>query len=261
MKRLTLLSIAIALSGCSMIVNRDSDRAYEKPPFYAKYLDPAASAVDAGIQRDLDALRDNPRSATMHNDLGQLLVQKGFPKDAEVEFRRAIAADRSFYPAWYNLGMLQSARDDFSGARASFSEAVDLKPGHSHALFQLGLMEERRHNTGGAIDHYAKAISINHALLDVRTNPRLLDSKLIPLALLKLYPKEHNRASMLFQGTPPGYSQQGPQASVGQPAAAQPNGSQPPAAPSPQAPAQSIVTPSAPITDPGTQTPIPTPKP
>jgi tetratricopeptide (TPR) repeat protein len=245
MKRLTLLVIAAtALAGCSMTLHRNHDDAYTKAPFYAKYLNPPASQLDAAIQRDLDALHANPHSATLHNDLGQLLVRKGFPKDAEVEFRRAVTDDRKFYPAWYNLGQLQSAHDDFSGARSSFAEAVDLKPGHANALFQLGLMEERRHNTDAALHYYTKALAINHQLLDVRVNPRVLDSRLIPVALIQMYASEHNRESMAFQGTPSGYAQ---------PVA--------PVAVSPQAAPQNIVTPAAPITSPAMQSPPPTPKP
>jgi tetratricopeptide (TPR) repeat protein len=244
MKRLTLLAIAAtALAACTTMMHRNAT-AYEKPPFYAKYLNPGASSLDAAIQRDLDALRANPNSATTHNDLGQLLVRKGFPKDAEIEFHRAIAADKKFYPAWYNLGLVQSSRDDFSAARSSFAEAVDLKPGHSQALFNLGLMEERRNHRDSALHYYAKALSINHQLLDVRVNPRVLDSQLIHLALIRLYPSEHNRESMTFQGTPPGYMQRMPEALP---------------APSPQAAAQNIVTPAAPITDPAMQTAPPTP--
>jgi len=250
MKRLTLIAIAalalaMSMAGCSMNMNlhRNAGNAYEKPPFYAKYLNPAASPLDAAIQRDLDALRTNPNNAVVHNELGQYLVNKGFPKDAEVEFHRALAADKKFYPAWYNLGLLQAARNDISSARSSFAETVDLKPGHSQALFQLGLMEEKRHNTDAALHYYAKALAINHQLLDVRVNPRVLDSQMIHLALLTMYPSEHSRESMSFQGTPPGYAM--PQAQ---------------AAPSPQAAPQNIITPSAPITNPGMQAPPPTPK-
>ena len=64
-------------------------------------------------------------------------------------------------------------------------------------------MEEKRSNTHGAVDYYAKAFSINRPLLDVRVNPRILDTKLVDLALIKRYPNEHARESMQFQPTPP----------------------------------------------------------
>jgi hypothetical protein len=118
---------------------------------------------------------------------------------------------------------------------------VHYKPGHSAALFQLGLMEEKRHHKDAAIAYYAKAFAINHSLLDLRVNPRILDSKLVDLALLKLYPTEHARESMSFQATPPGYVQQGLEAPSTQPAA------------------KDIVTPARPVTDPSMQAPPPTP--
>src|SRR5207237_7958373 len=112
---LTVIQIAaLAMAGCSMNMNlhrHNAADAYAKPPFYAKYLNPAASPLDAAIQRDLDTLRANPRNASVHNELGQYLVNKGFPKDAEVEFNRAVAVDKKFYPAWYNLGLLQASRN------------------------------------------------------------------------------------------------------------------------------------------------------
>jgi hypothetical protein len=103
-------------------------------------------------------------------------------------------------------------------------------------------MEEQRHNTEAAVAYYAKAFSINHSLLDVRVNPRILDSKLTDLALLRVYPNEHARESTRFQPAPAGYVQTNLEP-----------------APSPQAPAAAIVTPAPPVTNPATQ-PVP-PKP
>jgi len=149
-------------------------------------------------------------------------VQKGFPKDAEQEFERAIDSDRHFYPAWYNVGLLRMARGNFTGAHVAFLATVHQKPGHSQALFQLGLMEEQRGHVDSAIDYYAKAFAINQTLLDVRSNPRILDSKLVDLTLLRLYPKDHARQSMRFLGTPPGYAQQNLTPPAAEASAAQP---------------------------------------
>lgn len=216
---LAIAAAALILAGCSTFKNDRSSNPYEKPLFVEKYLDPQNSPLDAQIQRTIEALRALPDSAALHNQLGQLLAQKGFPKDAEREFERAVNADRHFYPAWYNLGLLRMARDNRVGARMAFAAAVRNKPGHSQALFQLGLIEEQRGRPGAAIDYYAKAFSINRTLLDVRVNPRILDTKLVDLTLLHMYPKEHARASMRFVGTPPGYTQKGLEAPSPQPAA------------------------------------------
>ena len=242
MKRLlSLAAAALMLAGCAAM-NHDSNP-YEKPLFVEKYLDPANSQLDAQIARNIAALRDNPNSAVLHNQLGQLLTQKGFPKDAEREFERAVNADRHFYPAWYNLGLLRMARENYAGAHVAFLATVKNKPGHSQALFQLGLMEERRGHVDAAVDYYAKAYTINHSLLDVRTNPRILDSRLTDLALIKVYPRDHARGSMRFVGAPSGYVQQNLEA------------------PSPQPSAEQIVTPAPPLTDPSRQPAPPQPKP
>jgi tetratricopeptide (TPR) repeat protein len=246
MKRLlTLAAAALTLAGCAAV--RDvrnqfnNKNPYEKPPFYAKYLNPATSPLDARIQQTVDALRLQPRSAALHNQLGQLLLDKGFPKDAEVEFERSVDADRRFYPGWYNLGLIRAANGNYTGARYALNRAVQYKPGHAAALFQLGLLEEKAQHTTEAVELYAKAFSINHALLDVRVNPRILDSRLLDLALVKLYPNDHARQSMQFQPTPGAYVQRNLEAPSTQPAA------------------QDIVPPTAPVTDPARQTPAPQP--
>jgi tetratricopeptide (TPR) repeat protein len=253
MKRHSLLIMIAALPALASIaclsVNRTIDRKlhgdnpYAKPVFYSQYLS-RTNALDRRIQADLDALRANPHSATTHNDLAGLLVAKGFPKDAEVELERAVYADEDFYPAWYNLGLIRSGRGEFLSARSAFQETVRVKPGHAAALFQLGLLEEARHNDEAAVDYYAKAFVINRALLDMRTNPRIADTKLVGRALLRMYKTDHVRESLQLQPTPQGYTDRPPeQAASKQPAASQ------------------IVTPAAPATSPGAQTPPPTPRP
>ena len=253
MKRHSLLLVMAALpalaSMACLSLNRAIDRKihgdnpYAKPVFYSQYLTPT-SPLDKRIQRDLDALRANPQSATMHNDLAGLLVAKGFPKDAELEFERAVYADRDFYPAWYNIGLLRSGRGEFLSARSAFRETVRIKPGHAAALFQLGLLEEARHDDDAAVDYYAKAFGINRTLLDLRSNPRIADTKLLGRALLRMYKTDHVRESLQLQPNPQGYVDRPPEP-----------------APSKQPAASQIVTPAAPATSPGAQTPPPAPHP
>jgi tetratricopeptide (TPR) repeat protein len=236
MKRILLTAAVVALAGCSAYLHRTrSSNPYDNP-FYMQWVS-SNNGLDAQIRNTVTALRESPRSASLHNQLGQMLVQKGFPKDAEREFERAVNSDSHFYQAWYNLGLIRAGRNDYSGAQRAFRRTVRLAKGHSEALFQLGLIEEKRGNEDSAIDYYAKALRHNSAILDVRTNPLVLDSKLVPLALIRNYELQHARESARFLDTPLGYVS---------PAAQE-------QAPSPQpAPAQ-IITPAAPATDPSKQ--------
>jgi Tfp pilus assembly protein PilF len=193
--------MTLATVGCTAFQDlKSNDAAYAKPPFWAKYLN-TGSQLDGQIQSTYDAVRANPASPELHNALGALLIEKGFPKDAEREFERAVNANRRFHPAWYNLGLVRASRGDELGAHRAFSRTVSLKPGHSAALFQLGLLEEKRQHTDRAVHYLAKAFSINPLLLEVDVNPRILDTKLTSRALLAMYDAKHARLSTSFQTT------------------------------------------------------------
>lgn len=238
MKRTLLLVATLAAFGCAEIRQlRSGDAPPYENPFYAKYLN-TGSTLDAQITRTLDALRADETNPQLHNELGALLVQKGFPNDAEREFERAVDLDKTYYPAWYNLGMVRAARGDEGGSRRAFSRTVKYKPGHAMALFQLGLIEEKLKHTDRAIALYAKALAINPLLIEPDVNPRVLDTTLVHRALMANYEKEHAKESMQFQGV---------SGQRRQPAAAQPT------TPSPEAPPTQIVPPTAPATDPSQQ--------
>lgn len=254
MKRLTILAVAaLTLAGCSAIRDAQNHFSNKNPydnPFYMKYLNPSVP-LDAQIQQTVASLRAQPKNAALHNQLGQLLLVKGFPKDAETEFERSVDADKRFYPGWYNLGLIRAANDNYTGSRYAFNRAVEYKPGHAAALFQLGLLEEKANHTPEAVELYAKAFSINRQLMDVRVNPRIVDTKLVDLALIKMYPSAQARQSLQFQPTPGTYTQRNLEAVSTQPAP------------------QDIITPVPPANDPSRQsappqpgqTPLPQPQP
>lgn len=204
MKRSLAITALLLVAAACAAVRPHAANPYEQPPFYAKYLN-TGSQLDAQITATLAALEANPNAASLHNELGSMLVQKNFPKDAAVEFERAIAIDKDFYPAWYNLGLVRASMGDTDGANRAMERTVDLKPGHPQALFQLGLTAEKLGQNEKASDYYAKAFMHNARLMDVRYNPRLVESKLTHLALLKLYARTQSRQGMTFQGAPPGY--------------------------------------------------------
>jgi tetratricopeptide (TPR) repeat protein len=244
-KNLILLGIlALSALQCVSVTNRiDRYRAganpYVEEPFYARYLN-TGSRLDRDIRQTLQALAAEPSSPTLHNDLGMLLWEKGFPNDALREFRRAVAADSRFHPAWFNIGLVEQTRGNTMRAKSAFARTIELKPGDATTLFELGLMAERAGKDTVGVEMYSKAFRINPNLLDVRVNPRILDTKLIPRALIASYPRAHETESVRFHSTPTGYV--------------------PPTrmeAPSREAAPSEIVTPTPPATEQGSQTPPP----
>jgi tetratricopeptide (TPR) repeat protein len=264
MKKAILSSalLSLAVLGCTSLHSRldrtlNGENPYEKPPFYMRYVGDA-SALDRNIARTVDALRKDPENAALHNDLGALLLEKGFPKDATTEFRRAVDHDPKLYSAWYNLGLIRETQGDLDGAQSAFHRTLSVKPGHAAALFQLGLVEEKRGREDRAIALYAKAFRINRALLDVHVNPRILDSRLADRALLASYEIDHAQASAEFQATPSGYMQPRRRET---PVTTEPSDAPDLEAPSKQADPTSIVTPAPASTDLSRQAERPSPPP
>ena len=208
---LAVALLPLALTSCLSIQDRidrrmHGDNPYAKAPFYMRYVGRSTS-LDRQITRLVNSLKNDPHNAALHNDLGALLLEKGFPGDATREFRRAINDDEKLYSAWYNLGLVRETQGDYTSAERALKHTVELKPGHAAAHFQLGLIHEKRGRSDAAIHEYAKAFHYNRGLLDVRLNPRLVDSKLIDLALLSTYDIDHAETSAEFQATPAGYTQ------------------------------------------------------
>lgn len=197
--------IAVA-SGCGLTQywNDAADEGLYDDPFWARYLI-AGDPLDDAILETLEALRVDASSPVLHNRLGRLLVRRDFPKDAEWEFKRALELDSDFYPAAYNIALARQARGDRDGAKRALRRTLRMKPGHAAAHFQLGLMYEEDGDVDKAVHHYARAYSINRALLDVSVNPRVIDSELVDLALLELYDDEHLETSIRLEPVPENY--------------------------------------------------------
>jgi len=204
MKRLVVALLAVALaSGCASSraehERKKAERESYQNPFYLKYLNPE-NKLDQHIYARIETLRANRDDPVAHNELGALLFQRGFPKDAEYEFKKALELDKEFYPAWFNKGLVHLSRNELSSARRAFKKAIDIKPGFGEAQFHVGLVYEMQGRRSAAIDHYAKAFSINWDLLDPRINPRIVDCELKARALMEMYSRHHASAAARFSG-------------------------------------------------------------
>jgi protein O-GlcNAc transferase len=74
---------------------------------------------------------------------------QGLLDEAIVEYRKALAFDSQFFPAWYSQGCAWEAKGELANALACFHQAVLLAPDHhesrhnlGNALFGLGLVDE-----------------------------------------------------------------------------------------------------------------------
>jgi hypothetical protein len=82
--------------------------------------------------------------ARVHNDFGNLLVERGALDEARTHFSTAVALLPSFAPAHNNLGVLQLMSNELDGAAASLERAIGLERGAPEARNNLGLLMVRR---------------------------------------------------------------------------------------------------------------------
>jgi len=101
-----------------------------------------AAHAEAAHWRDSVSLFEHglaaePRSVTLHLDLGLALEQRGELTRAERHYRQALAANPGLVAAWFNLGNAQRARRDLEAAAASYARALALAPDDARAAGNL----------------------------------------------------------------------------------------------------------------------------
>lgn len=120
-------------------------------------------------------------------NLGVLILEKGFPNDAERYLRRALEVDPDNYEAAYRLGLvLQRQGHDLKAARY-YKKTLKMRPGYAPARFMLALAEERCGLRDAAINDYVRAYRHAPDLANPDINPLVYDSRLQTEAAIQSY--------------------------------------------------------------------------
>ena len=161
----------------------------EKPPFWEKYLTKGLP-LDEAIREAAARVKENPKSAGLHNDLGNVLARRGFAKEALAEYSNALQLDRTFYLADYNAGLVYEKEGHEEHAINAFRRAIRIKPGFPQPRFHLGLLYERQGRDRAAVEQYAKALRIDDSLRSPARNPLVVQTRLLYRVSLLNYPRD-----------------------------------------------------------------------
>ena len=186
------LLAAIASAGVASGKDKSGDKPAE--PFFHQFLIPG-DRLDENLLLQEKRVAENPESAAMRNDFGNLLAERRFPKEARAEYKKALELDKHFFLAAYNLGMMEETIGRTSAAAAAYREAIHRRPGFPPAHFRLGRLYERSGRTSEAIAEYATAMRIDDSMRDPKRNPLAVDSRLLDQASLVNYPDDLARVS------------------------------------------------------------------
>ncbi len=84
-------------------------------------------------------------------NLGNVLDELGFTREAEFAYRQAIARSPDMADAWFNLGLLQEKNGKERDALASYERAVAIDPAYANALHNAALLRMRRREFAAAV--------------------------------------------------------------------------------------------------------------
>lgn len=111
-------------------------------------------------------------------DLGTMLFERGFTKDALGAYRQALDADPDLYEAWFRIGLVEHSRGELRRAREAYRRCLKKRPGHGWCNFYLGLVEEELGHSGKALRFYERAFNAAPELANPKVNPEVLASRL-----------------------------------------------------------------------------------
>ena len=164
-------------------------------PFYRRFLAPG-NPLDEQILDQEKRVAASPESASLRNDFGNLLAERRFVEDAQMQYEKALELDRTHYVAAYNLGLLWEMAGKSGRAIGAFRKSISRKPGFPASHFHLGRLYEQRGWDGLAVKEYAKALRLDPQMRDPRSNPLVVDTRLLDRVSLVNYPRDLAAAAM-----------------------------------------------------------------
>jgi protein O-mannosyl-transferase len=134
-----------------------------------------SSWAQSHIYRDTETcfravLSKNPQSATAHNNLANVLRQRGALDEAILHYRQALELDPNYEFGRYNLGATLVQKGDAASAIPLLEEALKRDPNKAKAYYSLGTALRQTGRADEATAAYERALQIDPNFLDAHTN-------------------------------------------------------------------------------------------
>jgi len=156
------------------------------PANLEKVLSPSRP-LDRAILGYLELAEGGQATAEDLTELGVLLLERGFPVEAERHLRAAIKLDKHSFAARYRLGLALHRQGRILDAARAYHRALQENGTDPYARFMLAVAEEQLGRTSTAVDDYVAAFRVMPELAEPARNPLVLDSHLQVQAQLDLH--------------------------------------------------------------------------
>jgi len=116
------------------------------------------------LRKEIETLDRWQRATRIHYSLGgNLFYKKGLYREAIVEYRKAVALEPNFAPAYNRLGMSYAILNDYEQAEKCFQKVIKLSPQIDQGHLNLGLLYELKGEPAKALPFFERAFSLNPA--------------------------------------------------------------------------------------------------
>jgi len=132
-------------------------------------------------------IEQNPDSAALVNDLGNLLLLDGLEQAAEEAYETSLQLDPELISARYNLALLLQQTDRPRRAEREYRRVLKAEPQNAWAHYQMGVLLAQRGKRANAIQSFARAMRLNPRLTDPAFNPHIVENELASSAVLWAY--------------------------------------------------------------------------
>jgi tetratricopeptide (TPR) repeat protein len=117
-----------------------------------------------------DVLAKNPESATAHNNLANVLKQRGAFDEAISHYRRALEIDPDYQFGRYNLGATLVQKGELASAIPQLEAALERDPNYPKAYYSLGTALAQTGRPDEAVIAYNRALHLQPDFVDAHTN-------------------------------------------------------------------------------------------
>ncbi|MBI3448717.1 MAG: tetratricopeptide repeat protein [Acidobacteria bacterium] len=147
-------------------------------------------------------LETEPNNPALHNNLGNLYVQRNWMDEAIDEYRKAIDIDGESATAWNNLGTAYHKLGKLSASKSAFERATRIDPRYALAWYGIGTIFDEQGDYDRAVDMYLKAVSLKPDLLDPAVNPQVINNTKILAIRLRKYLEQGGSLALPLEPMP-----------------------------------------------------------
>src|SRR5262249_35377783 len=121
---------------------------------------PGCDQSEAGLALIRRWIELAPTLADRHNNLGNVLMDRGEWEEATDAYRECLAIDPRHADAWSNLGAALRAQKQLDEAADAYRKAIEINPNHSDAYHNYGNLLTSQGRVKESVYYYCTAITL-----------------------------------------------------------------------------------------------------